>query len=186
MGRAMMSCCVCDMPLVLTSLRLQALGPGTSTLPAFGSRSQNRHTQFCSARTWNWRGKWLFILALNSADQLVLFYRSGLVTLPLTAEEEGWGGEGECVCLCVSACHGRRGGPVEAGCFWIVRNEPRVSLQYNFLVTLIISVCNFQRWKDIHFFKNLITTQSRFHPFYLQITLIQLSFESRHSPYVCW
>jgi len=144
MGRAMMSCCVCDMPLVLTSLRLQALGPGTSTLPAFGSRSQNRHTQFCSARTWNWRGKWLFILALNSADQLVLFYRSGLVTLPLTAEEEGWGGERECVCLCVSACHGRRGGPVEAGCFWIVRNEPRVSLQYNFLVTLIILVCNLE------------------------------------------
>ena len=41
----------------------------------------------------------MFILALNSADQLVLFYRSGLVTLPLTAEEEGWGGESECVCL---------------------------------------------------------------------------------------
>lgn len=60
------------------------------------------HTQFCSSGTWNWRGKWLFILALNSADHCpVLSLWSGDSTTDFSAEEEGWGGGGECVSLCV-------------------------------------------------------------------------------------
>lgn len=102
----------------------------------------------------------MFILALNSADQLVLLHRSGPVTLPLTAEEEGWGGRGN-VCVCLSweerwSCGGRA--------FLNVRNEPRVSLQYNFLVTLIIWVCNFQRWEDIHFLFKLYHLPDSFSP----------------------
>lgn len=178
-----------------TSLRLQALRPGTSTLSAFGSRAQDRHTQFRSPWTWIWRGKWLFLLALDSADQLALSYCSALMTLPLQ-RRMGWGrrrGEGTCVpvCLsvCLSACHGRRGCPVEGGClpvcFWVVRNEPKVSLQDNSFITLIMLVCDFQRWEEINFFLTWSPPRESFPPLYLQITLIQLSFESRHSPYVC-
>ena len=48
----------------------------------------------------------MFLLALDSTDQLALSYCSALVTLPLQ-RRMGWGrwrGEGMCVPVCLSVC----------------------------------------------------------------------------------